>query len=129
MTTDLWMLIFTVLFSFTLIMISPTVNILKRGPLWAMGNREDAQAATGWQARAERLDANMRENLPLFAILVIVVHITGNANETSALGATIFLAGRVVHALLFLAGVPVLRTVAWTVAVAGMVMVGTALLP
>jgi uncharacterized MAPEG superfamily protein len=59
----------------------------------------------------------------LFAVAVIIVHLAGKADATSALGAQIFLGGRIAHAAVYIAGIPVVRTLAWTVAIAGLAMV------
>jgi uncharacterized MAPEG superfamily protein len=54
---------------------------------------------------------------------VLVAQIAGKANATTALGATIFFWGRVAHALVYLAGIPYLRTLVFVVAVAGELMI------
>ena len=43
-----------------------------------------------WVQRSERAYLNMLENLPVFAAIVLVVHSSGAANVTTALGAQIF---------------------------------------
>ena len=70
----------------------------------------------------------MNENLPLFAALVLVVHVAGKANETSALGAQVFFYARVVHTVIYAFGVPYVRTFVWAVSVVGMGMVAWPLL-
>jgi len=72
---------------------------------------------TGWGQRAKRAHLNMTENLAHFAVLVIVAHLAGAANETTALCAQIFFWARVAHALVFYAGVPFVRTLAFAVGV------------
>ena len=44
----------------------------------------------GWAERAKRAHINMAENLAPFAALVLVAHVTGAANATTAMGAAIF---------------------------------------
>ncbi len=65
----------------------------------------------------------MLENLPVFAALVLVANVSGAANETTALGATIFFWGRVAHAAVSIAGVPWVRTAAFAVSLAGLLMI------
>lgn len=128
MTTDLWMLVATVALTWVLIMGEATLTILAHGPVAAGGNREDLETPEdGLHGRMKRLVANILENLPLFASLVLVAHVSGQADSTSALGAQIFVGARVVHAGLYIAGIPMARTVVWMVSIAGMMMVGASL--
>ena len=87
------------------------------------GNREDLPELTGWAGRARRAHLNMLESLAIFAIVVLVAHVTGRANATTALGASLFFWGRLAFALIYVAGVPWLRTAVWLVSIAGMVLV------
>jgi uncharacterized MAPEG superfamily protein len=87
------------------------------------GNRENLPAFTGWTARAQRAHLNMLESLAIFAIVVIVAQLTNRANETTALGATLFLWGRVAYAIVYLAGIPWVRTLVWLVSLAGILLV------
>lgn len=87
------------------------------------GNRQAMPEITGWAGRAQRAHRNMLENLPLFAILVIVAAMAGVLNGTTALGAQLFFWGRVAHALIYLAGLPFLRTGAWAVSMVGLVLI------
>jgi uncharacterized MAPEG superfamily protein len=88
-----------------------------------MGNREDMPDLKGLAGRAERAHLNMMENLPLFIALVLVAQIAGRANATTHWGVLLFFWGRVAHAIIYLAGIPGLRTLAWGVSVVGMVLI------
>jgi len=92
------------------------------------GNRDNLPPMGGFAGRACRAYSNMLEGLAIFAIVVIVAQITGRANATTALGATLFFWGRVAHAIVYLAGIPWVRTAVWAVSLAGIVMVGSQLL-
>lgn len=63
------------------------------------------------------------ESLVLFAILVVVAHLAGVRNGGTVLGAQLFFWGRVAHALIYIAGLPWLRTAAWAVSVAGLLLI------
>jgi uncharacterized MAPEG superfamily protein len=98
-------------------------------PAWSMGTRDvEDERPRRWAARLKRASENMKENLPLFAALVLVVHVAGRANEVSAVGTELFVAARVLHAPIYVAGIPNIRTVIWGVSVVGMGLVGLALL-
>ena len=63
-----------------------------------------------WVVRANRTHINLVENLPSFAALVLVAHVAGAANGTTAAAAAVFFWARLAHALVFLFGIPYLRT-------------------
>lgn len=127
-TTDLWMLVASVVWTWLLIMAAAGPTFLKN-PLWSLGARDGKDPAPeGWAARLRRASANMNENLPLFATLVLVAHVAGEADRLSAIGAQVFFFSRVLHAIIYVAGIPHIRTVIWGVSVLGMGIVGLALL-
>ena len=76
-----------------------------------------------WVQRSERAYFNMLENLPISAAIVLIVHSSGAANVTTALGAQIFLWGRVAMAVGHMGGIPGLRSAYWFVSLAGLVII------
>ena len=87
------------------------------------GNREGLPEITGWAGRAARAHRNMLENLVLFAALVLVAVAAGRTNAMTLLGAQIFVYARLAHAVVYVAGIPWLRTAVWTVSVVGLAMI------
>ncbi|MGH8766069.1 MAG: MAPEG family protein, partial [Burkholderiales bacterium] len=73
--------------------------------------------------RATRAHRNMLENLVLFAALVLVAVYAGKTDSTTLMGAQIFLWARVAYAVIYVAGIPWLRTAVWAVSVVGMLMI------
>ncbi|MGD0192540.1 MAG: MAPEG family protein [Rhizomicrobium sp.] len=88
-----------------------------------VGNRDDLPVFTGWVGRAHRAHRNMLESLVLFAIVVLVGEALNKFNATTALGAAIFFWSRLAYAVVYLIGVPWLRTLIWTASVVGLVMI------
>ena len=128
MTIDLWMLVA----SAVLCLLIPYVALvgLARAPggmAWGFGNRDVPMAVPAWVERVRRAHANMVENLAPFAVLVLVAHVTGKANGTTALGAELFFVGRVAHLLVYAAGIPVVRTLVFGVALVGEILILTQL--
>jgi uncharacterized MAPEG superfamily protein len=79
--------------------------------------------------RADRAAKNMIENLVLFTALVAATHLAGRgASERATLGSTLFFWARLAYFPTYLIGIPYLRTLIWTVGVAGCGLVGLALL-
>src|ERR1700760_3269774 len=73
-------------------------------------NRDGLPPFSGWAGRAQRAHLNMLENLGIFALSVLVAKMTARADATTALGATIFFWARLIYAIVYLAGIPWLRT-------------------
>ena len=92
------------------------------------GNREGLPEITGWAGRARRAHLNMIENLVLFAALVLIAAVAGKANATTAMGAMLFFWARLAYAVVYLIGIPWLRTLLWFVSVIGMAMIAWVLL-
>ena len=87
------------------------------------GNREGMPEIKGWGGRAARAHRNMLENLVLFTILVLVAVLADKTNGTTLLGAQIFFWARVAYALVYIAGLPWIRTGVWAVSVVGLAMI------
>lgn len=96
--------------------------ILERGLPTVAGNRENFAAGTGWIGRAHRAHRNMVENLVPFAALLLCVAVTNKLDPTTALAARLFFYARLGHAVLYIAGIPWLRTLAFALGVAAMAM-------
>lgn len=91
-------------------------------PLLA-GNRDRMPPLTGWALRAQRAHLNMLESLVVFAVFVLVANATGRLDAMTALGANLFFWGRLAYALVYVLGVPWLRTLIWGVSVAGLLLI------
>ena len=123
MSLDLKYLLFSVLLTFVQVLISAASANQAVGLTALAGNREDMPPLTGFAGRAKRAHLNMIENMVLFTALVLVAAVAGKANAMTAMGALVFFWARLVYALIYLLGVPWLRTVAWFVSVIGMAMI------
>lgn len=123
MTPELTYLVWAVALCFLQMLIAVCGAAGQVGLVTLASNREDMPALTGWADRAQRAHRNMLENLVLFAALVLVAVAAGRTNATTTLGAQVFFFGRIAYALVFLAGIPWLRTAVWTVSVIGLLMI------
>jgi uncharacterized MAPEG superfamily protein len=125
MTTDLWMLVWTALLALGLPFIYLAgLTQAPGGAAWSLGNRAEPLAGIPeWAARAQRAQLNLLQNLAPFAILVLVAQVSGKANATTALGATIFFCARMAHAAVYIAGIKYLRTLVFAVATFGAVLI------
>jgi uncharacterized MAPEG superfamily protein len=127
MNTELAYLVASAALTFVLMLIAVMGATFAVGLPKLAGNREPEPEVGGWAGRAQRAHRNMLENLVLFAILVLVAHAAGISDGVTRLGAALYFWGRVAHAVMYVAGIPWLRTAAFGVSVVGLVMLFAAL--
>jgi uncharacterized MAPEG superfamily protein len=125
MTVELTMLFWAVVLTFVQMLVAVQLSTMQVGLPTLAGNR-DGFAPEGMAGRATRAHRNMLENLPLFAALVLVVQLGGLNNELTALGAQVFVIARLVYAVIYVIGVPWIRTATWFVSVIGLAMMAWA---
>ncbi len=123
MSVDLQMLVWSAALALVQVVIAVIAAQGQVGLPILAGNREGMPTLTGWALRTQRAHLNLLESLVLFAIVVLVAHAAGRANEMTALGAQLFFWGRVAFAIIYMAGIAWVRTAAWAVSVAGIVLV------
>src|ERR1700754_3583673 len=110
MNTDLLALLGVGLIAFVLQFV-PGLDLTKKAGLaWGVGNREDPPEPAPWSARASRAQKNLLENLPHFTIVVLVAQIAHQADDLTATASLVYLGARVVHAIVYVAGITVVRT-------------------
>jgi len=123
MSTDLTLLVWAVALTLVQCVIAVLGATQQVGLPELAGNRENLPATTGWADRAARAHRNMLESLVLFASLVLVAQVSGRANPMTALGAELFFWARLVYAIVYVIGIPWVRTGVWGVSVIGLVMI------
>ena len=123
MTPDLKILVWAVVLTFVEVIVAVLLALAQVGLGMLAGNRERMQPLTGFAGRAQRAHQNMFESLPLFIALVLVAQLAGKANGATLIGCELFFWGRLAHWVLYVIGVPWLRTVAWVVSVIGMIQI------
>ena len=122
-SADLQLLVWAVALCVAQMIVAVAGATLEVGLPRLAGNREPLPELTGWAGRATRAHRNMLENLVLFAVLVIVVHMAGVANETTVLGAQLFFWARLAYAIVYLIGIPWVRTGLWAVSMVGLILI------
>jgi len=128
MSLDLKYLLFSVLLTFVQVLIAAAAANKTVGLTTLAGNREGMGELAGFAGRARRAHLNMIENMVLFTALVLVAAVAGKANAMTAMGALIFFWARLAYAVIYLIGIPWLRTLAWFVSVIGMVIIALQLI-
>jgi len=69
----------------------------------------------GWAEKLIKAHSNAVENLVVFGALVLVAHAAGISNSAIATSAMVYFWARLAHAVVYLFGIPWLRTVAFLV--------------
>jgi uncharacterized MAPEG superfamily protein len=100
-----------------------------RGLPWNAGPRDEGQPALGkFPGRAQRALENFKETYPAFIGLALALSISARADGNGALGATVWFWARLAYLPLYLVGIPWLRTLAFGVSLAGLILMLTRLL-
>ena len=123
MKPELALLVWSVLLAFVQMLVAVAGATAKVGLPALAGNREGLAPCTGWAGRAARAHHNMLESLVLFAALVLAALVAGRTNSATLLGAQLFFWARLVYAVIYVAGIPWLRTAVWLVSVIGLALI------
>nr|WP_298687927.1 MAPEG family protein [uncultured Dongia sp.] len=122
-STELGLLVWTVILCIAQMLVAAATTQLQVGLPALAGNRDNMPELTGLAGRATRAHRNMLENLALFAAVVLVAHATGHLNSMTAVGAQLFFWARLAYAIIYLAGIPWLRTGTWAVSMVGLILI------
>jgi uncharacterized MAPEG superfamily protein len=123
MKPELMWLVWAVALAFVQVLVAVTGAFTQVGLMKLVGNREDMPKLMGWAGRAERAHLNMMINLVLFASLELAVAVLGKGNATTMLGAQLFFWCRLAYAVIYLAGLPWLRTLSWAGSIVGLLLI------
>ena len=118
MTTDLWILLSLAVLT-ELLTLPPLVarGSVPGGIKWIFYNRDtELKGVAPWGGRAVRAHANLADNLAIYAAVIGLAHLTGSTNGTTAIAGIVLLSARVLHAMIYIAGIPYLRTAVFAVA-------------
>jgi uncharacterized MAPEG superfamily protein len=115
MSTDLKYLAFTAILTASLWIPYVVAQVTTNGPLKPQNYIDPSpRPLPPWGKRADRTYLNAVENIAPFAALVIVAHLAGKANAMTAFWATCFFWIRLAHAIVYLLGIPLVRTILFT---------------
>jgi len=118
MTIDLWILLSLALLT-ELLTLPPLVarGSVPGGIKWIFYNRDTELAGVApWGGRAVRAHSNLANNLAMYAVVIGTAHFTGSTNDLTQVAGIVLLIARVLHALVYIAGIPYLRTAVFAVA-------------
>ena len=95
----------------------------QHGLRYGLSPRDENKEVTGIGGRMQRAFANYMQTFPFFAAAVAVAHAAGRHGWMTVWGAQLYFWARLVYVPLYLSGVLVVRTLAFLVATAGIVLI------
>ena len=124
MTQDLFYLALTAMLTGALWIPYVVGQVITNGFLRPVNYKDPAAREVPlWAQRANRAHMNAVEVFSAFAALVVVAHLTQAANEMTAFWAAYFFWVRLAHAVVYILGIPFVRTLIFVlgfVAIAGL---------
>ena len=124
MPVELRILAFGALLLFVHIFTATRFKTAQYGRKWNVGARdEDLPPPSPVTGRTIRAQANFEETFPIAIVALLGVVLADRTSEMTALGGWIWLGARIVYLPLYAAGIPVIRTIVFTVSMIGLGMV------
>lgn len=115
MTTELNMLVLTAILTALLWVPYILAHIVTNGLVPALTYAADGHPLPDWAARLKKAHTNAIENLPIFAVAVLVAHAIGVSTEVTVLAAQAYLGARILHAIGYASNLPLARTLTFAV--------------
>ncbi len=98
-------------------------RIMVRGLMGAMANPSpDDTPQSPWAQRLQKAHYNAVENLVIFAALVLTLQVMKHSTESTVIACALYFWARLVHALVYWAGIPVARTLSFSLGFLAQVM-------
>lgn len=96
---------------------------LQRGYRWTAGARDaPLPPLIGVAGRLARASANFAETFPFFVAAVLLAHLADSHDWRTIWGGALYLGARLVYLPLYAAGVVLVRSLVWNVAIAGIAL-------
>ena len=106
-----------------------SARVLTRGPARTLANPDPSfPPDPTWAERARRAHANAVENLVVFAPLVIIAAMLGVSTPETIAASKLYLGARLLHYIVYVAGIPVVRTLAFVIGAGATLVIAAAVL-
>lgn len=99
-----------------------------RGVGDTVGYPAEPRPQSPWARRLMKAHSNAVENLVVFAALILVAEVAGATGAATATAAAVYFWARLAHAVVYAAGIPWLRTLAFVVGFGAQVTIAWQLL-
>jgi uncharacterized MAPEG superfamily protein len=122
LTPELMLLGWSVVLFFAHMIIQASTALRDTGVVYNAGPRDEQKPSGVLAGRAQRLFNNFKETYPVFLALALALAVTGRSGGLGDTGAWLWFGARIVYIPLYLAGVPWLRSLAFGVSAAGLLL-------
>jgi uncharacterized MAPEG superfamily protein len=124
MTNELTALVFAIVLGFVHLFAAGNASTQIRGMKWNAGPRDEQKTPlTGIAGRLDRAFKNYLETFAFFAAAVLLAHLTNRHNALTIYGAWLYLIARIIYLPVYAAGIPMIRSLIWLAATAGIFMI------
>ena len=127
MTTELTMLAWATVLGLVHAIATGQFTTAQHGLRYGLSPRDEKKEVTGIGGRVQRAFANYMQTFPFFAAAVLTAQATGRHGWLTVWGAQLYFWARLAYVPLYAAGIPVVRTLAFLVAMVGIVLILVAL--
>jgi len=115
MTSELSILALYGLLIVIVLLLEVLLAIPELGLPYLVSPRDESREATGTGGRTRRAALNCVYGMALFAPAVLILAVQNAFTATTLLAAQAFLIARVIYVVVYLTGIPWIRTLSWTV--------------
>ena len=124
MAIELYLLGATLILALVQILLTAHVRTLQYSLKWNTGPRDEIlPPLKPLPGRLQRAQDNLFETLPLFIGALLAAAYAGRLGLLTNIGAHLYFFGRLIYLPLYAAGIPYVRSLVWTAATAGLVLV------
>jgi uncharacterized MAPEG superfamily protein len=121
---ELTMLAAAAVWGFVQLVAAAQASNVQYGLKWAASPRDVEQPPLKpIPGRINRNFRNYMETFPFFVVAVLIIQATGVHNALTHWGAIAYLGGRIGYTVLYVVGVPLIRSLFWNIAAFGMLAV------
>ena len=124
MTFELWSLFAAAILGIIHLSAASFAFKAQVGNKYSVGPRDEAIQRSGLAGRLHRAQTNFLETFGVFAVFILLVHLTDVHGVQSYWGSILYIVGRILFLPLYAFGVPWIRTFSWNIATLGLVLVG-----
>lgn len=129
LSIELKMLLYSAILGIVQLLAAAHLSTLQRGVKWNLSARDQkAPELTGVAARMDRAFKNFMETFPFFIAAILMVQMTQMQSSSSMIGAHLYFWARLFYVPMYAAGIPVVRTLVWSISLIGLIMVLAALI-
>jgi uncharacterized MAPEG superfamily protein len=129
MTFEMMALVLAIGLGLLHIILASHAASLQRGYRWTASARDEVvPPLAGVAGRLSRAQSNFLETFPIFAALALAIHVVHAHDWRTIWGVSLYVAGRVIYLPLYALGVPLVRSLVWNVAFAGIALLMWAVL-